>query len=59
MGEDGSFSAGDGRSRNVSEEAFFSKPSRLEGREEVLITLGLKDDMVRLRGALSVSTAHG
>jgi len=52
MGEDGVFlRRGMGRTRNVSEGGLFLETHRaLKEGEEVLITLGLKDDMVRLRG---------
>jgi Tfp pilus assembly protein PilZ len=52
LGEDGVFlRRGMGRTRNVSEGGLFLETHRpLKEGEEVLITLGLKDDMVRLRG---------
>ena len=52
LGEDGVFlSRGMGRTRNVSEGGLLLETHRaLKEGEEVLITLGLKDDMVRLRG---------
>jgi Tfp pilus assembly protein PilZ len=52
LGEDGAFlSRGMGRTRNVSEGGLLLETHRaLKEGEEVLITLGLKEDMVRLRG---------
>jgi len=52
LGEDGVFlSRGMGRTRNVSEGGLLLETHRaLKEGEEVLITLGLKEDMVRLRG---------
>jgi Tfp pilus assembly protein PilZ len=52
LGEDGVFlSRGMGRTHNVSEGGLFLETHRaLKEGEEVLITLGLKDVMVRLRG---------
>jgi len=52
LGEDGGFlSRGMGRTRNVSEGGLLLETHRaLKEGEEVLITLGLKEDMVRLRG---------
>jgi len=52
LGDDGVFlSRGMGRTRNVSEGGLLLETHRaLKQGEEVLITLGLKEDMVRLRG---------
>ncbi len=52
LGEDGALlSRGMGRTRNVSEGGLLLETHRtLKEGEEVLITLGLKEDMVRLRG---------
>jgi len=52
LGEDGAFlSRGMGRTRNVSEGGLLLETHRaLKEGEEVLITLGLKEDIVRLRG---------
>lgn len=52
LGEDGVFlSRGMGRTRNVSEGGLLLETHRaLKEGEEVLITLGLKEDVVRLRG---------
>ena len=52
LGEDGVFlSRGMGRTRNVSEGGLLLETHRaLKEGEEVLITVGLKEDMVRLRG---------
>jgi len=52
LGEDGAFlSRRMGRTRNVSEGGLLLETHRaLKEGEEVLITLGLKEDMVRLRG---------
>jgi Tfp pilus assembly protein PilZ len=52
LGENGIFlSRGMGRTRNVSKGGLLLETHRaLKKGEEVLITLGLKEDMVRLRG---------
>jgi Tfp pilus assembly protein PilZ len=52
LGENGAFrSRGMGRTRNVSEGGLLLETHRaLEEGEEVLITLGLKEDIVSLRG---------
>jgi c-di-GMP-binding flagellar brake protein YcgR len=52
LGEDGaSLSRGMGRTRNVSEGGLLLETHRpLTEGEEVLITLGLKEDLVRLKG---------
>ena len=52
LGEDGAFlRRGMGRTRNVSEGGLLLETHRaLKEGEEVLITVGLKEDMVRLRG---------
>jgi len=52
LGEEGVFlSRGMGRTRNVSEGGLLLETHRaLKEGEEVLITLGLHEDMVRLRG---------
>jgi Tfp pilus assembly protein PilZ len=52
LGEEGVFlSRGMGRTRNVSKGGLLLETHRpLKEGEEVLITLGLKEDMVRLRG---------
>jgi Tfp pilus assembly protein PilZ len=52
LGQDGAFlSRGMGRTRNVSEGGLLLETHRaLKEGEEVLITLGLKEDMVKVRG---------
>ncbi len=52
LGDDGVFlRRGMGRTRNVSEGGLLLETHRpLKEGEEVLITLGLKEDLVRLRG---------
>ena len=52
LGEDGGhLSRGMGRTRNVSEGGLLLETHRpLQNGQTILITLGLKDDMVQLRG---------
>jgi len=54
LGEDGThLSRGMGRTRNVSEGGLLLETHRpLEDGQTVLITLGLKDDLVEIRGRI-------